>query len=179
MNENNEYNDYNNIKKDDSFVKKLPSDKNDIVILTIANLLVASLYLIIVFSVFMQFIPIQSGNWFNLGMGKYVGLAAIFGFYCILTKNYFATFFISLFSSFFVFHEVIIFYDNYAIELGKELTSDGVYRLVFEIFKNAFDIKYGAFWVALCSVLSFIIVTYAWITNTVIQNRLTLDKASE
>lgn len=172
----NDYDDYS--KNDNSYELKKYSEKNNIVIITFANIFVLSLYLILILSVFLQFTPIQTGNWFNLGMGKYVGIAAIFGIYSILTKNYFAAFFISLFSSFFVFHEVIIFYDNYAIELGKELTSNGIYRLVFEIFKNAFDIKYGAFWAVLSSLVSFIVITFTWITNTFINNRISLEKSA-
>ena len=174
MDENEEY-----IQKNHDYIKQSYSQLNSSSHLFFVNITVLILYAVLIFSVFMQFIPIHNSNWFNLGMGKYVGIAAIFGIYCILTKNYFAAFFISLFSSFFVFHEVIIFYDNYAIELGKELGSDGTYRLVFEIFSNAFNIKYGAFWAVFGSLLSFISVTYAWITNTIIQNRLLLNKATD
>ena len=145
----------------------------------IANLFVSFFYLLVILSVYMQFVPILNQNWFNLGTGKFVGIAAICGIFCVLTKNYFAAFFISLFSSFFVFHEVIIFYDNYAIELGQELGSNGVFRLVFGIFADAFKIKYGAFWALLGSVISFISVSIVWISNTVTQNRLSLNKVSE
>ena len=167
------------VKKNQDYIKQNNFQLDPKVHLFFVNFTVLILYAVLIFSVFLQFIPIHSGNWFNLGMGKYVGIAAIFGIYCILTKNYFAAFFISLFSSFFVFHEVIIFYDNYAIELGKELGSDGTFRLVFEIFSNAFNIKYGAFWAVFGSLLSFVSVTYAWIANTFIQHRLLSDKASD
>ena len=165
------------IKKDIDYKKGNDSVLESKELFLVVNLFVLSFYVVLIFSVFIQFIPIQTGNWFNLGMGKYIGLAAIFGIYSVLTKNYFAAFFISLFSSFFVFHEVIIFYDNYAIELGKELGSDGTFRLVLGIFADAFNIKYGAFWALFGSTLSFIIVTLAWISNTVKQNRLMMKKA--
>ena len=102
-------------------------------------------------------------------------IAAIFGIYCLFIKNYFAAFFISLFSSFFVFHEVIIFYDDYAIELGKELGPDGTFRLVFEIFSNAFKINFGAFWAVCGSLVSFCLVTITWIINT-FQNNIATNK---
>ena len=133
-------------------------------------------YLLLIGSVFSQFVPIQTGNWFNIGMGKYVGLAAIFAIYSLFVKNYFVAFFISLFSAFFVFHEVIIFYDNYAIELGRELGSDGSFRLVFSIFSDAFNWKYGAYSALLGSLTSLIVVSIAWLFNTVFENRLQQSK---
>ena len=51
-------------------------------------------YLLLIMSVFSQFVPIQTGNWFNIGMGKYVGLSAIFAIYALFVKNYFVAFFI-------------------------------------------------------------------------------------
>lgn len=129
-------------------------------------------YLILIGTTLIQFIPINNQNWFNLGMGKLVGFTAIFAILCIINKNYFAAFFISLFSAFFAFHEIIIFYDNYAIELGQELGDDGVFRSLYEIFKNEIFTKpqYGAFWAIISSSISLITVSIDWIINTIIVN---------
>lgn len=140
------------------------------------NLFAVFLYLVLIVSVFLPFVPINNGAWFSIGMGKYIGIAAIFAIYALLVKNYFAAFFISIFASFFVFHEVIIFYDNYAIELGKELTSEGTFRFVFDIFKDAFQVKFGAFWASLSSLSSLVIVLIGWIKNTVDDNKLASNK---
>ncbi len=142
----------------------------------IFNLFAVLLYLILIISVFIPFVPINNGAWFSIGMGKYIGIAAIFAIYALFVKNYFAAFFISIFASFFVFHEVIIFYDNYAIELGKELTSEGTFRFVFDIFKDAFQVKFGAFWASLSSLSSLVIVLIGWIKNTVDDNKLASKK---
>lgn len=165
------------IKKESDYEKNIRKENSFKFEFLFINIFILISYLIIISSVFLQFIPIQPGNWFNLGMGKYVGLAVIFGSYFILTKNYFPAFFISLFSSFFVFHEVIIFYDNYAIELGQELGSNGTFRLVFEIFKNAFNVKYGAFWAVFGSIISLIIISLAWIANNVVENQRLTEKS--
>ena len=129
-------------------------------------------YLILIGTALIQFIPINNLNWFNLGMGKLVGLSAIFGILCILNKNYFAAFFISLFSAFFAFHEIIIFYDNYAIELGQEIGDDGVFRSLYEIFKDEIFSKpqFGAFWAIMSSSISLFTISIDWIINTIIVN---------
>ncbi len=128
------------------------------------------LYLILVASVFFKFVPIIDGNWFSIGMGKLVLLSSLCGIAAIIRKNYFAAFFISLFSLFFVFHEIIIFYDDYAIKLGKELNPGGVFRSVIELYRDAFSAKCGAFWSMIGSGLSMILICVAWIGNVVIEN---------
>ena len=135
-------------------------------------------YLIFTVSILIQFIPINTSNWYNLGMGKYLGFATIFAIMCLFFKNYFAAFFISLFAAFFSFHEIIIFYDNYAIELGKELGSDGVFRSLVEIFVNEIikQPSYGAFWAIFSSILSLFFVSLAWIKNIIIGNISLHDK---
>lgn len=122
-------------------------------------------YIILAVSVLIKFIPIIEGNWLTLGMGKLVLLASLVSIWLVYTKKFFACFFISLFASFFVVHEIIIFYDNYAIELGKELTSEGLFRSVVALFKDALQFKFGAFWATLGSVFSLIFVTIGWIVD--------------
>ncbi len=132
----------------------------------ILDLLTFFAYIGIVVSALIPFLPINELSWFKIGMGKYVGVAVIFSIYFLYIKNYFASFFISLFSSFFAIHELIIFFDNYAIELGKELGNDGVYRFIPDIFVKICDYRYGVFWAILCSLLSLIFVTINWIRFT-------------
>ena len=138
----------------------------------ILSILASLCYLVFTVSILIQFVPINELNWFNLGMGKYLGFATIFAILCLYVKNYFAAFFISLFAAFFSFHEIIIFYDNYAIELGKELGSDGVFRSLVEIFVNEIVKKpnYGAFWAIFSSTLSLFFVSLAWMRNIIIGN---------
>ncbi len=136
------------------------------------NLLTILCYLIFIISIKIKFISINELDWYNLGMGKYIGLFAIIGILCIFKRNYFAAFFISLFAAFFSVHEVIIFYDNYAIELGRELGENGLYRSVIdiffvEVFKNP---RVGAFWAISSSVTSLLLVTITWIKNIINKN---------
>ena len=124
-------------------------------------------YIVFIISILMKFIPIKDLSWFKLGMGKYLGIASIFAILSIFYKNYFAAFFISLFATFFSFHEIIIFYDSYAIELGKELGDDGLFRSVIEIFIKEIggNPEYGGFWAILSSSLSLIFVSLGWMKN--------------
>ena len=165
------------IKKHDDTQESNSLNSPTSLLLNFLSLVVTVFYIIVIGSVYLQFVPILNQNWFSLGTGKFIGIAAIFGIYCILIKNYFAAFFISLFSSFFVFHEVIIYYDNYAIELGQELGSNGTFRFVFEIFANAFNLKYGAFWAVFGSLVSLLIISFAWITNTINENKTIENRA--
>ncbi len=129
-------------------------------------------YIAIIVASKIQFIPINQLNWFQLGMGKYVGIAAIFAIFSLAMKNYFAAFFISIFSAFFSFHELIIFYDNYAIELGSELGSDGAFRYVSQIFDDALKYNYGAFWAVYGSCFSLVFVLIGWVRKVFKENRL-------
>ena len=127
-------------------------------------------YIALIISALITFIPINKLNWFEMGMGKYIGVASIFAVYLLMIKNYFSAFFISLFSFFFSVHELIIFYDNYAIELGKELGDTGLYRSIPEIFLEVANVKYGVFWAIVGSLLSLVFVSIGWIKNTVKDN---------
>jgi hypothetical protein len=131
--------------------------------LNILTFFTALFYLFIIYSTLIQFIPIVRDNWFNIGMGKYVGLAAIFAIFSLFYKNFFVAFFISIFAGFFTFHELIIFYDNYSIELGQELMDNGAFRYLPDIVKNAYNFKFGFFWSILGSSLSLISVSICWI----------------
>lgn len=146
--------------------------KNDTFKINPFNILAVICYSFVIYSTLIhKFIPINNLSWFNLGMGKLVGIGAIFAIFFVLINDYFIPFFISIFSGFFSIHELIIFYDNYAIEAGKELGEDGVFRSLFDIFNNAFNFHFGFFWAIIGSSLSFIAVTIAWILHTYYTNR--------
>ena len=130
----------------------------------------AVLYVILLTSIFFRFVPICEASWFSIGMGKLVLLGSVTGIATILRKNYFAAFFISLFAVFFLFHEIIILYDDYAIKLGKELNPGGVFRSVLELYRDAFTAKCGAFWALIGSGVSLILICVAWIKNIVSEN---------
>ena len=139
--------------------------------LDILNLIAILCYLAIIIGSKMQFIPINESSWFQLGMGKYVGVAAIFAIFSLFMKNYFAAFFISIFAAFFSFHELIIFYDSFAIENGAELGSNGSFRLITDIFNDALRMKYGVFWTVYGSCISLVIVSLSWIRKVFKANR--------
>ena len=128
-------------------------------------------YVAIIIGARMQFIPINEFSWFQLGMGKYVGVAAIFAIFSLIMKNYFAAFFISIFAAFFSFHELIIFDDNFAIESGAELGADGSFRLITQIFDDALKMNYGVFWTVYGSCISLVLVTIGWIRKVFKANR--------
>ncbi len=134
-----------------------------------------SLFITLV-SCFLKFVPITDLSWFNMGTGKLIVLFSFIGLFLNLKKEYFGSFFITIFLSFFVIHEVIISYDSYAIALGKECGEDGTFRLVFDLFKDAYDPHCGSLWATLGSISSFILVTFAWIFKTIEQNQEAKNK---
>lgn len=163
----------------DNYQRKNNNEQNNIFYnLDILSFFAIICYFIFTFSILIKFIPISDLTWFKMGMGKYVGIASIFAILCLLYKNYFAAFFISLFAAFFSFHEIIIFYDNYAIELGKELGDDGIFRSLVDIFINeiAKQPTYGAFWAILSSLSSLLFVSLAWMKNIISENIALHDK---
>ena len=158
-----------NANGDRPFVKRL---------LTVLPIVAVIGYALIIVGVNLRFIPINDGSWLSIGMGKLVLIGSILGIIASLRRKNFASFFISLFILFFVFHEIIVFYDLYAINLGKELTSDGVYRSVIQIYKEAFtSLGSGAFWSLLGGLLSILSVLFNWLITIVNDNYATKDIA--
>lgn len=126
---------------------------------------------ITIISCFLKFAPITDLSWFTMGTGKLIVLFSVIGLFLNIKKEYFGSFFITIFLSFFIIHEIIICYDSYAIALGKECGEDGTFRLVFDLFKDAYNPNCGSLWATLGSVSSFILVTLAWIFKTIELNQ--------
>ncbi len=150
-------------------------------IVFLLNIITIICYIAFIISIKIQFISINELDWYHLGMGKYLGLFAILGIICIFNKKYYAAFFISLFAAFFSFHEVIIFFDNFAIEKGCELGDDGLYRSIIGIFLDEVIKKpqLGAFWAIFSSSFSLFFVSIIWILNTINENILVLKQNSK
>lgn len=77
----------------------------------------------------------------STGIGIPVIIGCVAGCIMLLMRNYFSAFFIAVFSAFFITHEIIIIYDNRAVELGQEMLRSGYLRSVFELYKNALSAK--------------------------------------
>ncbi len=127
-------------------------------------------FLIVVASTFLNFTPVVAVNWRAGGMGLPVMLCCMAGTFFMVFRNYFAGFFIAVFSGFFLTHEIIIIYDNKAVELGRELGHDGWFRLVFDVYRDAFAINTGAFWALVGVLLAMTGVCVGWALNIVKMN---------
>ena len=127
-------------------------------------------FLIVVASTFLNFTPVIAQNWRAAGIGLPVMLACIAGTVFMLFRNYFAGFFIAVFSGFFLTHEIIIIYDNKAVELGRELGTDGWFRLVFDVYRDAFSFNTGAFWALVGVLLAAIGICAGWVLNIIRMN---------
>lgn len=127
-------------------------------------------FLTVVASTFLNFTPVVAQTWRAGGIGLPVMLACVAGAVFMLFRNYFAGFFIAVFSGFFLTHEIIIIYDNKAVELGRELGSDGWFRLVFDVYRDAFAFNTGAFWALLGVLLAMTGVCVGWVLNIVRMN---------
>lgn len=124
-------------------------------------------FLTVVASTFLNFTPVVAQTWRAGGIGLPVMLACVAGAVFMLFRNYFAGFFIAVFSGFFLTHEIIIIYDNKAVELGRELGSDGWFRLVFDVYRDAFAFNTGAFWALVGVLLAMTGVCVGWVLNIV------------
>lgn len=127
-------------------------------------------FLTVVASTFLNFTPVVAQTWRAGGIGLPVMLACVAGAVFMLFRNYFAGFFIAVFSGFFLTHEIIIIYDNKAVELGRELGSDGWFRLVFDVYRDAFAFNTGAFWALVGVLLAMTGVCVGWVLNIVRMN---------
>lgn len=113
-------------------------------------------------STFLDFTPVIAQNWRASGVGLPVLIACLAGALVMLRKNHFAGFFIAMFAAFFLTHEIIIVYDNKAVELGRELGPDGWFRPVVMIYRDAFSFKTGAFWALAGTLLSLSGICIGW-----------------
>jgi len=127
-------------------------------------------FLTVVASTFLNFTPVVAQTWRTGGIGLPVMLSCVAGAIFMLFRNYFAGFFIAVFSGFFLTHEIIIIYDNKAVELGRELGPDGWFRLVFDVYRDAFALNTGAFWALVGVLLAMTGVCVGWVLNIVRMN---------
>ncbi|PKL43374.1 MAG: hypothetical protein CVV41_09955 [Candidatus Riflebacteria bacterium HGW-Riflebacteria-1] len=118
------------------------------------SVLTASGFALVIFSTFLDFTPVVAQSWRAGGVGLPVMLSCMAGFIFALRKNYFTAFFIGIFAAFFLTHEVIIIYDNKAIELGQELMPDGWFRSVIMVYQDALQTGFGAFWGMIGTILA-------------------------
>lgn len=114
---------------------------------------------------FLSFVPIDERTWREIGVGFPVAIASIIGLALVLKRQYFWSFFIAMFSAFFITHEVIICYDNKAVEMGKELGPEGWFRPVAMIFQDAMSPSYGAFWGIVGISVAIAAIIVGWIIN--------------
>lgn len=114
--------------------------------LSIPGLIIAAGFALVVFSTFLDFTPVCLRSWRAGGVGLPVMLFSMAGIVLALRRNFFTTFFIGVFAAFFLTHEIIVIYDNRAVELAQELKPDGWFRSVIQVYLDALQPKYGAFW---------------------------------
>lgn len=133
-------------------------------------------FVVLAVSTSVNFVPIIEKAWRETPVGFAVLIFSVLGCVFMERKNYFAAFFIAVFSAFFLTHDIIIVYDSKAVEMGKELGPDGWFRPVFLIFKDAFSFKSGAFFALIGVVASLTGICLGWSTNVVKENRLAARK---
>lgn len=128
-------------------------------------------FIAMIASNFLSFVPIEEKTWREIGVGFPVVLASIVGVALVLKRQFFWSFFIAMFSAFFITHEVIICYDNKAVEMGRELGPEGWFRPVTMIFQDAMNPSYGAFW-GICGIsLTILAIMIGWVFNTYQENQ--------
>ncbi len=134
-------------------------------------------FALIIASTFLDFTPIVKQNWRASGVGLPVAAACFLGVFLMLRRHYFAGFFIAVFAGFFLTHEIIIIYDNKAVELGKELAVDGWFRPVLEVYRDAFTFNTGAFWALIGVLVSGISICVGWVIDVVRTNSYAAQQA--
>jgi hypothetical protein len=127
-------------------------------------------FMAMVTSNFLSFAPIEERTWREIGVGFPVLFFCIIAIALVFRKNFFASFFIAIFSAFFITHEVIICYDNKAVEMGRELGAEGWFRHGSMIFGDVMQPSYGAFWGITGITLAIIAIFLAWIIATYKEN---------
>ncbi len=127
-------------------------------------------FFILVIGSLINFVPIVEKTWRSGPTGLVVALSCLAGCFLLHKRQYFPCFFIAMFSAFFLVHEVIIVYDNYVVEQGKELGPEGLFRPVLLIFADAFTPGQGAFWALLGSLLALAGTGGSWADDVINKN---------
>ncbi|HNX77350.1 MAG TPA: hypothetical protein PLM07_10470 [Candidatus Rifleibacterium sp.] len=135
-------------------------------------------FAIIGFSTSMNFTPAVAQNWRSAGVGLPVMISCILGAFLMFRRDFFSGFFITIFAGFFLTHEIIIIYDNKAVELGQELGVNGWFRPVMEVYRDAFSFNTGAFWALVGVLIALVSVVAGGMFEVVDSNRLALQKAT-
>lgn len=134
------------------------------------------------FSTFSKFIPISSEKWIDSGTGILVFVTCLLSIGLFFFKNYFATFFISLFDLFFVFNEVIVKYDLKAVELGREIqteTTPGYFRSALDIFSDVIQQKSGAWFIFLGLFVTLLFTIINWTLKVRLDNLAAMPVSEE
>ncbi len=128
----------------------------------LAELIAALGFLMIVVANFLSFAPIEERTWREIGVGFPVMLISVVGIILVIRRRFFSAFMIGMFAAFFITHEIIICYDNKAIEIRRELGPDGWFRLVAMVFHDAMNMAHGSFWGVAGSSLAVLAILVGW-----------------
>ncbi len=113
---------------------------------SVTGVIISAGFILVVFSTFLDFTPVCLRSWRAGGVGLPVMLSCLAGTVLALRRSFFSSFFIGIFAAFFLTHEIIVIYDNRAVELALELKPDGWFRSVIQVYLDALQPGYGAFW---------------------------------
>ncbi|MDD3147438.1 MAG: hypothetical protein PHD82_09060 [Candidatus Riflebacteria bacterium] len=127
-------------------------------------------FVIVVASTSLDFTPIVPQNWRAAGAGVPVAITCCVGILLMLRRNHFGGFFAAIFTGFFLTHEIIIIYDNKAVELGKELKIDGWFRPVLEVYRDAFSFNTGAYWALIGVLVAAVSICAGWVIDVIQKN---------
>lgn len=136
----------------------------------IFEIIAAAGFIILFASNFLSFAPIEERTWREIGVGFPVMIGSIFAVMMILNRKYFSSFFIGMFSAFFITHEIIICYDNKAVEMGRELGPEGWFRSVAMLFSDALNPEFGAFWAVAGVCLALVALIIGWVRTIYLDN---------
>ncbi len=134
-------------------------------------------FLVVGISTFLNFTPVEAKTWNSSGAGLPVLFSCLAGALLMLRKNHFVGFFVAIISGFFLVHEIIIIYDNKAVELGRELGANGWFRLVLDIYIDAFRYHTGAFWGLVGILVALTSICIGWVLEIVRANNSAAAKA--
>lgn len=136
-------------------------------------------FIFFILSCFVTFTPVSESNWLQGPMGSAPLLFAFVGIVALYKKNYFAAFFIAMFNTFFLTHEIIILYDSKAVQMGRELGADGWFRPVLMVYSDALQSGYGALWGIIGSVVAVLAIMIAWVYENHRFNAFTAENATD
>ncbi len=128
-------------------------------------------------STFLDFTPVVAQNWRASGVGLPVMISCLIGAYAMARRDFFTGFFIAIFAGFFLTHEIIIIYDNKAVEMGMELGPNGWFRPVLNIYRDAFSFNTGAFWALIGVLIALFSVVTGGLVDTVSKNHMAQEQA--